>query len=211
MKPGIEVVGAETSRFPSMRQALRGEPVLCGSSTMADGIAVKEPGKLTLDIVRECVDEILLLDEEDIEDAVLHLLEVEKAVVEGAGAVGLAAVMRYPELFRNRQVGLVLSGGNIDLLILSSIIQRGLVRTGRLIRLVVEVREIPGSLADVTTCLGNVGASIVDVFHHRAFTSVPLQSVEVEFVLQARGVDHVQQIISTLNERGYQTRIHDVI
>ncbi len=211
VKPEIAVVGAQASRFPSMRQALRGEPVMCGTSTMADGIAVKEPGKLTLEIVREYVDDILLLDEEDIERAVLHLLEVEKTVVEGAGAVGLAAVMRYPEQFRNRQVGLILSGGNIDLLILSSIIQRGLVRTGRLIRLVVEVRDIPGSLADVTNCLGSDGASIVDVFHHRAFTSVPLQSVEVEFVLQARGVDHVQKIISSLNDRGYQARMHDVI
>ncbi|MBT5872218.1 MAG: threonine ammonia-lyase [Candidatus Latescibacteria bacterium] len=211
IKPEIEIIGAETSRFPSMYQTLRGEPVLCGTSTMADGIAVKEPGKLAIDIVRQNVDDILLLDEEHIEQAVLHLLEVEKTVVEGAGAVGLAAVLRYPERFRNRQVGLILSGGNIDLLILSSIIQRGLVRSGRLIRLVVEVRDVPGSLGDVTACLGESGASIVDVFHHRAFTSVPLQSVEVEFVLQARGTDHVKQIIESLDEKGYKAEVHDVI
>lgn len=203
VKPDIEVVGVQTERFPSMRQAIKGEPIRCGISTMADGIAVKEPGRLTRELVRRYVDDILLVGEGDIEEAVLHLLEVEKTVVEGAGAVGLAAVMRYRNRFENRKAGLILSGGNIDMMILSSIIQRGLARSGRLVRLTVEVRDVPGALADITRCLADAGGNIVEVFHHRAFTSAPLQSAQVEFVLQTRGMEHVEQILAALNTAGY--------
>lgn len=209
LKPGIEVVGVQTSRFPAMRQLLAGQPAECGQHSLAEGIAVKHPGRLTLEVARERVDEILLVDEEDIERAVLLLLEVEKTVVEGAGAAGLAALVRYPGRFAGKQVGLVLSGGNIDLLPLSSIIQRGLVRSARLVRLRAEVRDVPGALAQLTHLLALADANIVEVNHRRAFTSLPLQSAEVEFVLQTRGQDHLEHIVGELGRAGHRVWLPD--
>lgn len=207
LRPEIEIVGVQTVRYPAVFRALEGVQPEFGTSTIAEGIAVKQPGNLTLPIVREFVDDLLLVDEADIEEAVLLLLREEKTVVEGAGAAGLAALVKHHDRFAGRQVGLILSGGNIDLLILSSIIQRGLVRSGRLVRLCVEVRDVPGSLADVTQRLGEVNANIIEVHHHRAFTSLPLQSAEVEFVLLTRGLDHLQQIIDELRRAGYKTHV----
>lgn len=209
MRPAVEIVGVQTKRFPAMLQALRGVAIECGSTTIAEGIAVKEPGQLTLPIVRDCVDEILQVEEDDIEEAVLLLLEVEKTVVEGAGAVGLAAMMSNRDRFAGRKVGLILSGGNIDMLILSSIIQRGLVRSGRLVRLNVEVRDVPGALAEITRLLGTGDANIIEVKHQRAFTNLPLQSAEVEFVLQTRGLEHLKQIVGELSLVGYKVRLLD--
>jgi threonine dehydratase len=206
-KPGLSIVGVQTMRFPSMLQALAGEAIRCGASTIAEGIAVKQPGRLTRDIVRQVVDDIVLVDENEIEEAVQLLLGMEKTVVEGAGAAGLAALLAHREQFAGRKVGLILSGGNIDLIILSSIIQRSLVRSGRLVRLHVEVRDVPGGLADVTRLLADADANIVEVHHQRAFSSLSLQSADVEFVLLTRGLEHLQQIMSTLGARGYQVTI----
>ena len=203
VNPAIAIYGVETKRYPSMFCALRGTSCKWGPYTIAEGIAVKEPGSLPLEIVGKQVDDILLVDEGEIEEAVLLLLEVEKTVVEGAGAVGLAAVLKYKELFSGKKTGLILSGGNIDLLVLSSIIQRGLVRTGRLVRLRVEMRDVPGALAEVTRCIADTEANIVEVHHQRAFTDLPLQSAEVEFVVQTRGLSHVREIISALKSAGY--------
>ncbi|NOZ06327.1 MAG: threonine ammonia-lyase [Chloroflexi bacterium] len=203
VRPSIEIVGVQTERFPSMRQALAGEPIRCGTSTIAEGIAVKEPGQITRKIVRRLVDEILLVGETDIEEAVLLLLEVEKSVVEGAGAAGLAALLKYRHHFADKKVGLILSGGNIDMMTLSSIIQRGLVRTGRLARLRVGLRDVPGALAEITRLISEASANIVQVHHHRAFTNLPLQVADVEFVLQTRGPQHVRQIVEALQQAGY--------
>ncbi len=203
VRPSIEIVGVQTERFPSMRQALAGEPIQCGTSTIAEGIAVKEPGQITRKIVRRLVDEILLVGETDIEEAVLLLLEVEKSVVEGAGAAGLAALLKYRQHFADKKVGLILSGGNIDMMALSSIIQRGLVRSGRLARLRVGLRDVPGALAEITRLIGEANANIVQVQHHRAFTNLPLQVADVEFVLQTRGPRHVLQIVEALQQAGY--------
>jgi threonine dehydratase len=211
LRPDLEVIGVETSRFPSMAQALRGEPIECGRTTIADGIAVKEPGSLTLPLVREHVREILLVEEREIEDAVLLLLEVEKTVVEGAGAVGLAALLARPERFAGRRVGLVISGGNVDLLTLSSIIQRGLVHSARLVRLRVEVEDRPGALADVCRCIADADGNVVAVHHQRAFTSSPLKAAEVEFVLQTRGPQHIQEILDRLSCEGYSAQLPDQI
>jgi threonine dehydratase len=208
-KPSIEIVGAETNRFPSMYCALKGETPQFGASTIAEGIAVKQPGSLTLEIVRRSVDEILLVDEGDIEEAMLLLLEIEKTVVEGAGAAGLAALMKYRERFDGRKVGLVLSGGNIDPLTLADIIERGMVRSGRLTRLQVQLRDLPGSLAAVTRVLAENNANIEEVHHQRAFTRLPVQSAEVDFVLETRGTDHVQQILVALNAAGFRARLHN--
>ncbi|AFY36879.1 L-threonine ammonia-lyase [[Leptolyngbya] sp. PCC 7376] len=203
IKPEIKIIGVQTQRFPSMFRALQGELAVCGSSTIAEGIAVKSPGQLTLPIAREWVNEILLVSEAEIENAVRFLLEREKTVVEGAGAVGVAALMKYGDRFSDQSVGIILSGGNIDLPILSRIVQRGLVRSGRLVRLDVDVKDLPGGLAGVSQCIGDAGANIIEVQHQRAFTSLPLQSVNIQFVLQTRGTEHLQQIIAALLEQGY--------
>ncbi len=209
IKPDIEIVGVETERFPSMYCALRGVEPQFGSTTIADGIAVKEPGRLTLPVVRELVSEVLLVDEGDIEQAIVLLLEIEKTVVEGAGAAGLACLLRYRERFAGRRVGLVLCGGNIDPLMLSDIIERGMVRSGRLTRLQVELRDLPGSLAQVTACLAEANANIEEVHHQRAFTHVPVRTAEVDFVLETRGHEHVQQIIEALARAGFSARLHN--
>jgi threonine dehydratase len=209
LKPGIELFGVETVRFPSMYAALKGTKPQFGANTIADGIAVKEPGKLTLEIIRRQVEDIILVDEGDLEEAMLLLLEVEKTVVEGAGAAGLAGLLRSRERFAGKQVGIVLCGGNIDPLMLADIIERGMVRTGRLARLQVELRDLPGALAKVTAALAQANANIEEVHHERAFTHLPVQSAVVDFVLQTRGHQHVQQIIVALDAAGLKARLHN--
>jgi threonine dehydratase len=208
IKPTIEIIGIEAARFPSMHCALRGTPAEFGSTTIADGIAVREPGRLTLEIVRRLVSDVLLVEEGDIEEAMLLLLEIEKTVVEGAGATGLAALLKYRDRFAGRQVGLILSGGNIDPLTLADIIERGMVRSGRLARLQVQLRDLPGSLAKVTACLAQANANIEEVHHERAFTRAPVQSAEVDFVLETRGHEHIEQIIEALDKAGFKARKH---
>lgn len=210
VRPEIEIVGVEAARFPSMLQELKGGPVRCRKTTIADGIAVSEPGRLAVPIVRKLVNEILIVQEKQIEAAVLLLLEVEKTVVEGAGAVGLAALLSNRERFKGRKVGLILSGGNIDLLTLSSIIQRGLVRSGRLVRLRVGIPDVPGALAEVTRLLGETNTNIIDIRHQRAFTNLSLRVAEVEFVIQTLGQDHVGNILKTLTDAQYEVSLPDV-
>lgn len=208
LNPQIELYGIETESFPSMHCALRGETPTFAATTIAEGIAVKQPGALTLPIVRELTRGILLVGEGEIEHAIVLLLEIEKTVVEGAGAAGLAALLAQPQRFRGRRVGIVLSGGNIDPLMLSVMIERGMVRAGRLTRLTVELRDLPGALATVTACLAEVNANIEEVHHQRAFTNLPLQTAEVDFVLQTRGREHVEEIIRALQRVGFPARIH---
>lgn len=209
IRPGIEVVGVEALRFPSMLSALKGRKPEFGATTIAEGIAVKTPGELTLEIVRRTVSDLLLIDEGDIEEAMLLLLEIEKTVVEGAGAAGLAAVLKHRERFAGRKVGLPLTGGNIDPLMLADIIERGMVRSGRLTRLQVQLRDLPGSLAAVTRVLAENNANIEEVHHQRAFTRLPVQSAEVDFVLETRDMDHVQLILAALNAAGYKAKLHN--
>ena len=154
--------------------------------------------------------EILLVDEGDIEQAITLLLEIEKTVVEGAGAAPLAALMRHPERFRGRKVGLVLGGGNIDPMVLAEIIERGMVRGGRLARVLVEVRDLPGSLAKVTACLAEQNANIEEVHHQRAFTSLAVQNAELDLVLKTRNSEHVEQVVQALRRAGFTARAHPV-
>jgi len=206
MKPGIDVVGVEMVRYPAMYHAMKGTEAQFGLSTIAEGIAVKEPGRLTREIISRTVDEIVLVDEGDIEQAITMLLEIEKTVVEGAGAAPLAALVRTPERFRGRKVGLVLGGGNIDPMVLSEIIERGMVRAGRLARVVVEVRDLPGSLARVTACLAEQNANIEEVHHQRAFTTLAVQNAEVDLVLKTRNRQHVNEIVAALQRAGFKAR-----
>ena len=203
----ISIIGVETERFPAMINALQGKTPQFGMCTLAEGIAVKQPGQLTLPIVKQYVDEILLVDEESIEQAVLLLLEVEKTVAEGAGGAGLAALQKNKEQFAGKTVGLVISGGNIDMPVLARIIQRGLVRTQRLCRTRVVVRDIPGILAKLTACIEKTGSNIQHVQHHRLFTKQAIENVTVEFVLQTRGNEHVVEILSSLKKAGYSAHL----
>lgn len=203
LKPGIEVIGVQTERFPAMVNAIKGTHFPQGSSTIAEGIAVGTPGEMNLPIVRARVDDLLLVDEGDIEQSIVMLLEIEKTLVEGAGAAGLAALLKHPKRFAGRRVGLVLCGGNIDPMLLASIIERGMVRAGRLARIAVNARDVPGNLARITALVAEAGANIDEVHHQRAFTLLAAQNVEIELVLQTRGHAHVQQVIDMLNAAGF--------
>ncbi|MEO8384357.1 MAG: threonine ammonia-lyase [Betaproteobacteria bacterium] len=207
IKPDIDIVGVEMLRFPSMAAAISGTVATFGQSTIAEGIAVKEPGKITRGIVEKLVSEIVLVDEGDIEQAIVMLLEIEKTVVEGAGAASLAALIKYRERFAGKRVGLVLCGGNIDPLMLAEIIQRGMVRAGRLSRLKVELRDMPGALARITGVIADANANIEEVHHQRAFTNLPVQSAEVEFVLKTRNAAHVQDIVDRLSVAGFKAYV----
>ena len=207
LKPGIEVVGVQTVRFPAMFNAIKGTHLPQGVSTIAEGIAVGTPGRITQDIIRKRVDDLLLVDEGDIEQALLMLLEVEKTLVEGAGAVGLAALLKYPERFKGKRVGLVLCGGNIDPLLLAAIIERGMVRAGRLARLRVSARDVPGTLATITATVAAAGANINEVHHQRAFTSLAAQNVEVELVIQTRGPQHIAEVLASLQAAGLDAQV----
>ena len=206
LKPDIDVVGVQTARFASMYAAIHDAAANFGPSTIAEGIAVKEPGVLTRAIVEALVSDILLVDEGDIEEAIVMLLEIEKTVVEGAGAVSLAALMRHRDRFAGRKVGLVLCGGNIDPLMLAEIIQRGMVRSGRLARIKVELRDLPGALAKITSVIAESNANIEEVHHQRAFTNLPVQSAEVEFVLKTRNAAHIDEIVGKLAAIGFHAR-----
>jgi threonine dehydratase len=204
LKPGIEIVGVQTRRFPAMVNAIKGTQHPQGQTSIAEGIAVGTPGKITQAIVRDLVDDLLLVDEGDIEQAIVMLLEIEKTLVEGAGAAGLAALLKYPERFRGKKVGLVLCGGNIDPLLLASIIERGMVRAGRLCRVRVSARDVPGMLAQITKTVAEVGANIDEVHHQRAFTLLAAQNVEIELVLQTRGREHIVQVLQALHAEGFE-------
>jgi len=204
LNPGIEIVGVQTLRFPAMFNAIKGTRHPQGASTIAEGIAVGTPGRITREIIAGKVDDLVLVDEGDIEQAIVMLLEIEKTLVEGAGAAGLAALLKYPERFRGRKVGLVLCGGNIDPLLLAAIIERGMVRAGRLARVRVSARDVPGSLARITALVSEAGANIDEVHHQRAFTTLSAQNVDIELVLQTRGRDHIADVLQALHNAGFQ-------
>ncbi len=206
LKPGIEVIGVQTARFPAMVNAIKGTHHPQGSSTIADGIAVGTPGVLAQAIIARRVDDLLLVEEGDIEQAMVMLLEIEKTLVEGAGAAGLAALLKYPARFAGLKVGLVLCGGNIDPLLLAAIIERGMVRAGRLARIRVGARDIPGSLAKITATVADAGANIEEVHHQRAFTMLAAQNVEIELVLQTRGRPHIELVLQALRAAGFEAK-----
>jgi threonine dehydratase len=186
LRPDIRIVGVQSERFASMVNAVTGSTHPIGTSSIAEGIAVGRAGHLTRAIAGALVDEWMLVNEGDIEQAILMLLEIEKTVVEGAGAAGLAALLKAPPWLKGRHVGLVLCGGNIDPLRLQALIGRGMVRAGRLARVRVEARDAPGALAQLTTAVAQCGANIEEVHHQRAFSALPVQHVEIELVLQTR-------------------------
>ena len=203
LKPGIEIVGVEAELYPSVQRRLLGLPPAPGGPTIAEGIAVKQPGRLTLPLIEELVDEVLLVDEAAIEQALLRCLESEKIVAEGAGAAALAAVLAHPGRFAGRRVGVVVSGGNIDMRLLSSVILRGMAREGRLARLRVAITDQPGLLAKVATQIGEGGGNIVEVYHRRAFSRLSAKSAELDLVVETRGTEHERALVHGLVATGY--------
>ena len=208
VQPDIEIVGVQTDRFPAMYASLKGVTMPCANATLAEGIAVKSPGVLTTEIARRLVDDLVLVEEGDIEHAILLLLEIEKTVVEGAGAAGLAALLRYPGRFRGRRVGLVLSGGNIEPMMLADIVERGMVRAGRLARIRVTIRDVPGELARAAAIVGQAGANIEQVAHQRAFTTLPAMNAELEMELQTRSPEHLGQVLEALRAAGLPAKLY---
>ena len=204
LKPGIRVIGVETLRFPSMYNAVKHQSLPQGGPTIAEGIAVGLPGQYTQALVERYVDDIVLVDEGDIEQAIVMLLDIEKTLVEGAGAAPLAALQKDAAAFAGRKVGLVLGGGNIDPMLLAAIVQRGMVRAGRLARLRVCARDVPGSLARITAIVSDNGANIDEVHHQRAFTMLTAQNVEIQLVVQTRGHAHVAALLEALRSAGFE-------
>jgi threonine dehydratase len=204
----IRITGVQTERFPALHNAKYGTQHESGTATIAEGIAVKTPGALNIELVKSLVDDCLLVAESDIERGILMLLEIEKTVVEGAGAAGLAALLAHRQAFAGRKVGLVLCGGNIDPLVLAGIIERGMVRSGRLARITVSVRDVPGALAHITRVLASNNANIEEVHHQRAFTTLSAQYTEVDVVVQTRNASHINELIAALKQEGFDARVH---
>jgi threonine dehydratase len=208
MKPGIRIYGVEAKLYPSMHNALKHEQLDCAGQTIAEGIAVKEPGTIAQKVIAALVDDILLADEAEIEAAIVRLLEIEKTLAEGAGAATLAAVLGKRELFAGRKVGLVLSGGNIDIRLLSNVILRELAREGRIMSLVVSIDDRPGVLARVASLIGEAGGNIMEVSHNRLMTGASAKSADLGLVIEARDDTHAGEIKQQLEKAGYRVRGH---
>ena len=198
LKPGIEIIGVQAALYPSMYNLTKGQRLPMRGDTLAEGIAVKAPGSITSEIVRALVDDIVLVSEPEIEHALSLLLTIEKSVTEGAGAAGLAAVLANEERFKGRTLGIVLSGGNIDTRLLSSVLTRQLAREGRLSQLRFDISDRPGQLGTVVAILSKAGANIVEVSHQRIFTELPAKAVHLEVVIETRDGSHLDAVVASL-------------
>jgi threonine dehydratase len=203
LKPGIKVIGVEAELYPSMKNVIEGGQDAIGGDTLAEGIAVKEPGQLTRKIIAELVDRIDLVAEKDIEHSVALLVAIEKSVVEGAGAAGLAAILAQPERFRGRKVGTILCGGNIDAHLLANVLVRELVRCGRIARLRIAAQDRPGALAAITAKFHECGVNIIEVNHHRIFTRLPAKDTVIEVECEARDAEAVDRLVKRLEDTGF--------
>jgi threonine dehydratase len=208
LKPGIEIVGVQSVHFPALYNALKDLPVSEQPGvSLAEGIAVKEPGRLTVEIARSHVDDVVLVDDNQIESALEVLTVHQKLVAEGAGAAGVAAVMADPGRFSGKKVGTIICGGNIDARLLASVLMRGMIRGGRLVRLRAEISDTPGTLARVARIIGDAGGNIVEVLHQRLFHDVPVKSTDLDVVIETRDAQHVREIEDGLRAAGYRTRL----
>ncbi|KPF73649.1 threonine dehydratase [alpha proteobacterium AAP81b] len=207
IKPGIEVIGVQAELYPSMYALLRGESAVCDGDTLAEGIAVKTPGVLTAQVVRALVDDIVLVGERDLEHAVSMLLNIEKTVVEGAGAAGLAALLAHPRRFRGASVGLVLCGGNIDTRLLANVLLRELARAGRLARLRIRLKDRPGQLFEVMRIFDQKQVNIIEIYHQRVFTNLPAKGLITDIECETRDRDHLDRLVEALRAAGYDVRL----
>jgi len=206
MRPNIKIYGVQTELYPSMKLAIAGEDITCGGETLAEGIAVKKPGGVTLPVVDALVDDILLVNERALEWAVGALIEQQRIVAEGAGAAGIAAIYANPGLFAGKKIGTVICGGNIDPRLLASILNRNMAVDGRIARLRIYISDEPGMLAAISTSIGKCGGNIVEIYHQRLFYDVPAKLAKIDAVVETRGPDHVDEIIAALRAANFQVR-----
>jgi threonine dehydratase len=206
LKPSIEIYGAEAEVCPSMYDVLKGASLPCSVQTIAEGIAVKKAGDLARRVLAALAKDVLLVREDQIESAIVTLLEVEKTVVEGAGATALAAVMANPEIFRGRKVGVILSGGNIEMRMLSNVILRELSREGRILSLIVKIEDRPGLLARIATVVSDTGGNILEVSHNRMLTDMSAKSADLGLTIEARDATHAKEIRTKLEDAGFVLR-----
>ncbi len=200
----IQVVGVQAELYPSMYAAMKGVTLPCEGDTLAEGIAVKQPGALTAQIVKALVDDIVLVAERDLETSVSMLLQIEKTVVEGAGAAGLAALLAHPERFRGRNVGIILCGGNIDTRLLANVLLRDLARSGRLARLRIRLQDRPGALFHVARVFDEQQVNIVEVYHQRVFTTLPAKGLIADIECETRDASHLERLLQALRKEGYE-------
>ncbi len=203
LKSDIELVGVQAQLYPSMYCKVSGCELPTSGDTIAEGIAVKAPGKITAGIVKSLVDEILLVPERDIETAVSLFLQIEKTVVEGAGAAGLAALLTHRERFKGRTVGLILTGGNIDTRLLATVLLRDLARSGRMARLRIQLQDRPGALFSVVKLFEEHQINIVEIYHQRIFTSLPAKDAFIDVECEARDAEHLDRLVTGLREAGF--------
>ncbi|KPF89799.1 MULTISPECIES: threonine ammonia-lyase [unclassified Novosphingobium] len=206
LKPSIGLVGVQATLFPSMYARLKGLELPCGGDTIAEGIAVKEPGTFTSAVLRKIADDIVLVGEPALETAVAVLLQIEKTVVEGAGAAGLAAVMTHRKRFAGRKIGLVLCGGNIDTRLLANVLLRDLARSGRLARLRLTLQDRPGALFKVVEDFNRHQVNILEVWHNRIFTSLPAKGLTAEIECEARDREQIDLLVAGLRAKGYDVQ-----
>lgn len=209
IRPGIHLVGAQTELYPTFVNLLHDEHRPVGGVTIAEGIAVPDPGRITAPIILAHVDDVVSVGEDSIEEAVNLFLEIEKVVAEGAGATGLAALLEHPDRFRGRRVGLVLTGANIDPRMLATAIMRGLVRTGRLSRLRIGISDVPGQLGSIASIVGALGANIVEVAHQRLFSDLSLRSALLELAIETRDRDHAREVADGIRGAGLPVELLD--
>jgi len=202
-RPPIEVIGVQAQLYPSAYGKFKGEDLPCGGDTLAEGIAVKEPGLFTSRVIARVVDDIVLVSEADLEEAVSLLLQIEKTVVEGAGAAGLAALLAHRERFAGKTVGLVLCGGNIDTRLLANVLLRDLARSGRLARLRITLQDRPGALHKVMTEFAEHNVNILEIYHQRIFTNLPAKGLITDIECEARDREQIDRLVGALRARGY--------
>jgi len=207
INPKIEMIGVEAALYPSMHNAVRGLAPNNGGQTIAEGIAVKSPGKLTQAIITRLVSDLLLVNEDALERAVQMLAERQKVIAEGAGAAGLAAMIAHPGRFKGRKVGLVICGGNIDSRMLAQVLMRGLVREGRVVTLRIEISDTPGVLGKLAQLVGRSGGNIIEIHHQRMFHDLPVKRADVDAVIETRNPEHYREIIAALEGDGFPTRL----
>ena len=209
LKPEIEIIGVQAALYPSMLNAVIGQQLPVGGNTLAEGIAVREPGQLTRQVIEAHVDDLLTVDERALERALSLYLTVQKTLSEGAGAVGLAAVLAHPDRFQGKRVGTVLCGGNIDTRLLSSILMRDLARQGRVARLRIELLDVPGQLTKVADMIATGGGNVIDVSYHRIFNDLPAKATYLDISVETNDRPHLDKIIENLRAAGLPTVIAD--